>query len=147
MKYPTLAEIAPPDLLRLMESYRTGSSGCWLWTAGTTSGGYGHFHWRGVYHQAHRFMYGVLVAIVPDDLSMDHLCRVRACVNPAHLEPVTAAVNAQRGQRTRLSPDEVAEIRSQLDEGYGVRQVARARGLSHSTVSRIRNRLIWRTAA
>lgn len=77
-------------------------SGCWLWTA-TTTGGYGRITVgsrtdrtkRGVY--AHRLAYESLVGAVPDGLDLDHLCRVRCCVNPAHLEPVTRQENARRG--------------------------------------------------
>lgn len=43
-------------------------------------------------------MYRELVAPIPDDLTLDHLCRVRACVNPDHMEPVTIRENALRGE-------------------------------------------------
>lgn len=76
-------------------------SGCWLWTAAIQCGGYGAFnggvtHGRRV-HVAHRFAYEGLVGAVPEGLELDHLCRVRCCVNPAHLEPVTTAENTRRG--------------------------------------------------
>jgi hypothetical protein len=47
---------------------------------------------------AHRAVYEILVGDVADGLDMDHLCRTPACVNPAHLEPVTHAVNMRRGK-------------------------------------------------
>lgn len=74
---------------------------CWIWTAGLTSNGYGSFHmkvkgrWRPV--RAHRFAYESLVGRIPKGLEPDHLCRVRACVNPSHLEPVTRRENFLRG--------------------------------------------------
>jgi hypothetical protein len=48
---------------------------------------------------AHRFAYELLVGPIPEDLELDHLCRVRHCVNPAHLEPVTHLENILRGMR------------------------------------------------
>ena len=68
---------------------------CWLWTAATARG-YGKF-WSGerlVY--AHRWAYENLVGEIPPTLTLDHLCRVRLCVRPAHLEVVTAVENFQR---------------------------------------------------
>lgn len=73
---------------------------CWIWTAAIfTATGYGQFNANGKPGSAHRWGYEALVAPVPDDLQLDHLCRVRHCVNPAHLEPVTAAENMRRGAR------------------------------------------------
>lgn len=70
---------------------------CWLWKAGRHRGGYGEF-WAGEYTvYAHRFAYESSVGPIPDGLKVDHLCRVRACVNPSHLEPVTNRENTLRG--------------------------------------------------
>lgn len=72
---------------------------CWPWIGGSTRDGYGQFHpfrLRGKV-QAHRYAYELLVGPVPSDLTLDHLCRNRACCNPAHLEPVTHRVNILRG--------------------------------------------------
>ncbi len=71
--------------------------GCWVWIAGTFPTGYGRFFVGGVRRRAHRIAYEALVGPVPDGLELDHLCRVRNCVNPAHLEPVTHAENMRRG--------------------------------------------------
>lgn len=70
---------------------------CWLWTGGLSTQGYGLISvgLRGEY--AHRFSYEVHVGAVPDGKQLDHLCRVRQCVNPAHLEPVTRRENILRG--------------------------------------------------
>jgi hypothetical protein len=46
---------------------------------------------------AHRAMYAEHMGPIPDGLVLDHLCRVKSCVNPTHLEPVTPLVNFQRG--------------------------------------------------
>ena len=69
---------------------------CWLWTAKTTFG-YGYFQINYKYHRAHRVAYQILVGEIPEGLVLDHLCRVRNCVNPEHLEPVTRHENNRRG--------------------------------------------------
>lgn len=71
-------------------------SGCWLWTAATNDAGYGVLRMDGRNHRAHRVSYEAFVGAIPEGLQLDHLCRVRSCVNPAHLEPVTPLVNTRR---------------------------------------------------
>lgn len=75
------------------------TTGCWLWQ-GVKHRGYGHFNigpptMRGV--KAHRFSYALVYGPIPKGLTLDHLCRHPACVNPAHLEAVTHRVNILRG--------------------------------------------------
>jgi len=71
-------------------------SGCWLWT-GSADNGYGQIHWKRKTGKAHRIAYEILIGPVPDGLEIDHLCRVRSCCNPAHMEPVTHRENITRG--------------------------------------------------
>lgn len=71
--------------------------GCWPWQGTIAGNGYGRFAIRGGSIAAHRFSYELLVGPVPEGLELDHLCRNRACVNPAHLEPVTHRANTLRG--------------------------------------------------
>ena len=70
---------------------------CWLWTAYVNYGGYGMFSVAGGTARAHRWAWESLVGPIPDGLTIDHLCKVRRCVNPAHLEPVTPSENVRRG--------------------------------------------------
>lgn len=75
---------------------------CWLWTGHLNNNGYGKIGDEGrrsVY--AHRAMYELLIAPIPPGLTIDHLCRTPACVNPAHLEPVTHAENLRRGRHAQ----------------------------------------------
>lgn len=78
---------------RIVES----PTGCWVWTGSRGPKGYGRFHFNGKGHRAHRFAYERLVGPI-GSLTLDHLCRNRLCVNPAHLEPVTNRENLLRGK-------------------------------------------------
>jgi hypothetical protein len=71
---------------------------CWVWTASTTHG-YGQFKTkdRRSMHLTHRWAYQTLVGPIPPKTELDHLCRNRLCLNPAHLEPVTHLENIRRG--------------------------------------------------
>lgn len=77
------------------------TTGCWLWIGAKNQAGYGVVSigpkGRRVNKRAHRLVYEALIDAIPDDKQIDHLCRVKACVNPAHLEVVTPAVNVLRG--------------------------------------------------
>lgn len=90
------------------------NTGCWLWTAAVRNG-YGRMTVRRATHKtaAHRVAYEVFVGPIPHGMTLDHLCRVRCCVNPEHLEPVTMRENIRRG----TSP--VAQnIHGAMREGY-----------------------------
>lgn len=74
------------------------SSGCWLFTGQTDRKGYARLKITGttVSVFAHRYMWELVNGPVPEGLQLDHLCRRRNCVNPAHLEPVTSLENSRR---------------------------------------------------
>lgn len=74
------------------------SSDCWLWTRSLDGKGYASIKVDGRMQLAHRLSYTSLVGPIPKGLVLDHLCRVRRCVNPAHLEPVTDRENILRGE-------------------------------------------------
>lgn len=82
---------------------RSDEDGCWLWLAHTAAG-YGRFRLSNPrrIEGAHRVAYELLIGPIPEGLDIDHLCRNRSCVNPAHLEPVTRGENVRRGARGRL---------------------------------------------
>lgn len=70
---------------------------CWLWTGWTNPSGYGRLKVDGHMVFAHRIAYQEVRGAIPIHLELDHLCRVRRCVNPDHLEPVTHSENIARG--------------------------------------------------
>jgi len=72
-------------------------SGCWLWVGVLTYHGYGQCKHDGRSQTAHRVAWELFKGPIPKGLEIDHLCRVRCCVNPDHLEPVTHAENIRRG--------------------------------------------------
>jgi len=73
------------------------TNSCWLWTDHTTASGYGKFYVNKGEVYAHRHSYEIHRGKIPKGLVIDHLCRVRNCVNPEHMEVVTQRENIVRG--------------------------------------------------
>lgn len=73
-------------------------TGCWNWQGPINGGGYATCSLHGKTRKVHRLIYEWERAPIPDGLTLDHLCRNRACVNPDHMEPVTNRVNILRGE-------------------------------------------------
>lgn len=76
---------------------------CWFWTRAVTSKGYGSFSHDGRIWSTHKLAYELLVGTVPEGLQLDHLCRVKRCCNPQHLEAVTGKVNCERTEAATKS--------------------------------------------
>ncbi len=74
------------------------TEGCWLWTGALDSDGYGNVNRSKKSVGAHRYAYELLVGPIPAGMVLDHICRNRRCVNPAHLDPVTNRENILRGE-------------------------------------------------
>ena len=83
---------------------------CWPWKGAKNTRGYGYFsaHSRAPCVGAHRIAYSLCVKAIPDGLTIDHLCRNKGCVNPAHLEPVSMKENLMRG--TSFSAKNAAKL-------------------------------------
>jgi hypothetical protein len=89
-------------------------SGCWLWLAGCYTNSYGMF-WDGEREvRAHRFAYERYRGPISAGLQLDHLCRVKVCVNPSHLEPVTLRENVRRG----ISPPAINAVKDTCLHGH-----------------------------
>lgn len=95
--------MTPTILARFWEKVSIEPDGCWLWTGNTDRKGYGSMRVKstggpGSFARPHRLAYEHYVGPLPDGLVADHLCRTRACVNPAHIEFVTNRENILRGE-------------------------------------------------
>ena len=124
---------------------------CWIWQGSITIHGYGHhvFRRNGKLHStgAHRLVYAKCKGEIPEGLELDHLCAPyggpRSCVNPDHLEPVTPAVNRQRGKSAKLTADDVVKVRRLKNDGLTQRAIAERLSVSPSLISRILSGERW----
>lgn len=91
-------EWKPGDVGRILDGSVAAESGCWLWQGSLDQDGYGQIRFDGRKWRVHRASYAMHVGPIPEGLVIDHLCRVRSCVNPAHLEAVTDEENRMRGE-------------------------------------------------
>jgi hypothetical protein len=102
--------------------------GCWHWLGAKTWHGYGVVRWQGNENaRVHRVIHELLVGVIPEGLQIDHLCRVRHCVNPAHMELVTSRENTMRGE----GPTAANSRKTHCSEGHEFtpeNTIQRARG-------------------
>lgn len=78
-------------------------NGCWVWTGGRDSYGYGSLSFGNKTYKSHRVAYQYMTAEIGPELSLDHLCRNTLCFNPEHLDPVTRGENVLRGNAGPVS--------------------------------------------
>lgn len=129
--------------MKWLEEDRGHETPCWTWQWAKDRHGYG-VTWNAEEKRtvrAHRFMYEQEHGHLDLSLDIDHLCRQRDCVNPEHMEPATRAVNAQRGARAVVTPDQVREIRASTDT---YRALAARFGISHGGIWSIKSGQTWR---
>jgi hypothetical protein len=92
-------------LARIRIEDRGHSTPCWIWQRGLTEKGYGDCRLNGRHTRSHRIAYAAFVGAIPGGLQIDHLCRIKACCNPAHLEPVTNEENNYRARGFVVVPE------------------------------------------
>lgn len=85
-----------PDKRFWMYANPEPNTGCWLWSGSLTANGYGNIGVDNRRVLVHRFSYEKFVGPIGEGLEIDHLCKVRCCVNPDHLEQVTRLENVRR---------------------------------------------------
>ncbi len=122
---------------RKMQSVHVDSgSGCWIWMKGLHRNGYGEASTDDgtrIKKQAHRMVWEWVHGEVPEGKELDHICRNRPCVNPAHLRVVTRAENTQCGLAAKLNPEKVRLVRDLHIQGLSERKIAKAVGVSRGT--------------
>jgi len=106
-------------------------TGCWNYCGKIQSNGYGN----------HRGYYKKYKGQIPTGLTLDHLCKNKRCVNPKHLEAVSAAENRQRA--AKITRDTVDEIRLQYEQGIKQIVLSQQFGLNQGYISRIINKKRW----
>lgn len=129
--------------VRYIEEDRGYDTPCWIWQLALVKG-YGHEKIDGKPVLAHRTYYEKAKGRIPEGLQLDHLCRNRACVNPDHLEPVTAAENQHRRIDLKLDPEKVQAIKRLLASRVPMRKIASQFGISYSVVWSISAGRAWK---
>jgi hypothetical protein len=121
---------------------RRMKNGCWVWRGSRDKAGYGTNadSADNPEHLAHRAVWFLLRGQIPEGMTVDHLCRNRGCVNPEHMELVTLKENVRRAPRTKLTLEQVKEIKSS-PESLG--SLARRFEVSKQAVYRVRKGLSW----
>jgi hypothetical protein len=104
------------DIQRFVSKFRVPAdvNDCWEWTDALTASGHAQVSMHGTTCPAYRVSYQMFVGPIPDELTLDHLCRNRACVNPTHVEPVTIRENTLRG----IGPSSVNAAKTHCLRGH-----------------------------
>jgi hypothetical protein len=118
-QYSSVGGILPAFLGQRVAPRDAGhSSPCLEWV-GALNLGYGWVSYQGKPQLAHRLAYEFAIGAIPEGLVIDHLCRNRKCINPAHLEAVTLAVNTRRAHPDYVTDDmAVCPHGHPLEPGY-----------------------------
>lgn len=133
--------------ITLRTKHRVDSTtGCWILEgrkANKKTGYAGNISVNNHSELAHRGFYKLYKGEIPRGLTLDHLCRNRTCVNPAHLEPVTHAENFRRGSGCKLTMEKIRKIRKLFKTNRGS-DLAIKYGVSHPTICDIIARRTWK---
>jgi hypothetical protein len=117
---------------------------CWIWQGHINPGGYGQYFRNYKYVMAHKEVYEYFGNKIPTGMELDHLCKITCCVNPKHQEPVTGLENKHRSNVTKLTKEQVVEIRNTPYVRGVVSSLAQKFGVGVSTVSAVRTGQNWK---
>ena len=134
------------------------SDGCWFWNGAVKRFSYGRFEFQGLKEYAHRASYRLHVGDIPGRMWILHRCDNPPCVNRAHLYIGTACANvADRGKRgrhwvpkghqgasTKLTTDNVLDIRDRLERGESVYSIAKVFCVGYNTIAGIAKGRTWK---
>lgn len=109
---------------------------CWIWPYSLDKNGYGFLQKNKKLTGAHKLIFEFINGQIPYKTELDHLCKNPTCVNPSHLEPVSHAENCRRGNNSKISSDDVNEIKILAGSMTHV-EIAKIFGVSRSHVSLI----------
>jgi hypothetical protein len=125
--------------MRYVEEDRGHVTPCWIYQGYIKPTGYGlvtvRIEGRKTSRNAHVAFYETEVGPVPEGYELDHLCKVRSCIRPDHLEPVTHLTNVLRSSATRLTDEQVRYV---LDSELGPAALARELGITREYVWALR---------
>lgn len=116
------------------------STPCWVWKGSIDKRGYGRLRYKGEQHKTHRFFYEYEFGSIPEGLELDHLCRVKACCRPDHLEAVTHLENVRRGAKPKLNAEKARQIKAS-SESLSV--LAKRYDVDKSTINNVRRGVCW----
>lgn len=129
-------------------SFVIDENGCWIWQWSINPFGYGIIPYKVSGSRfAHRAFYLIHKGPIPKNLQIDHLCGVRRCVNPFHLEAVTPAQNIQRGKHTIFDPQDIVEIKAMFRSGRSNREIADSFGVGYMAIWYITSGNTWKDVA
>ena len=132
-------------------------NGCFEFTGGKDKNGYGKFTVLGITHRAHRIAFMLCVDDIPDGASVLHSCDNPSCINPNHLFLGTHQNNVDdmmakrrnippRGSmqgQSKLTEDDVREIRKLLDQGLSYRDIAARYNVTNGNIYLIKHNRRW----
>lgn len=129
-------------IVRLIKNTLVNSeNNCWEYSKYIAPNGYASVATSGSTSElAHRLSYRYFIGDIPRGKQIDHLCRNRKCVNPAHLEAVTQRENIRRGALTKLSLEDTDKIKDMYNmKIMKQQQLAEMFGVGQDVISRVVN--------